>query len=317
MKLFEFLKTVSKDQNFLDQYPCVIFTGSVYPLLFFTHLAITLNKKRSGFITTYDLMDHDESQARAQLQTTFLGMQRFFWCGSIAGLEAAAQKRWRRFLDTYTGPNTILYFDEDRTDFNEKALVVALPTSIDKKLFPLICSFIGLSTSKAEGFSQALFDRVKSISFENSCLLAQYASLLGIKIDDFFDQWFDKIVISDSSLFTLSQYFFAQDTKAFFPYWAKVQHQYSEPFWISFWSEQLFRAHAFVYYMSKRKRAEANRVSYKLPFSFMQRDWKKYNLVKLKDAHDKLYNLDYQFKNGTASYGLDLFYIKFFEKTVR
>jgi hypothetical protein len=313
MKLTEFISTIHTSSETLYEYPRIVFTGPVYPLLFFSYIATGLNKQKPGFVTIIDPDSLDESQIKAQLQTSFLGMQRMFWFGSITALESGAQKNWRRFLNEYNGPNTIMFYADEQTDLNGKVLEFKLPASCDKKFFPALIALAGSSASRAtEEFTQSLFDRVQTVSFENACLLAQYAGLMGLKNDDFFDHWFDKLVVSDSSLFTLSQYFFAQDAKAFFAYWAKVHKSFGEPFWITFWSEQLFRAHAFVEYMRQNKRAEANRISYKLPFSFMQRDWKKYKAPFLKDAHNALYHIDYQFKNGGSPYALDLFYSKFF-----
>lgn len=313
MKISEFINIIHSSPEELYAYPRIVFTGSAYPLLFFSYIATALNKQKPGFMTIVDPDSQEESHIRAQLQTSFLGMQRMFWFGSISALESGAQKSWRKFLAEYNGPNTIMFYADEAIELNGKALEFALPPTIDKKSFPALIALAGLPASRAtEEFTKSLFERVPSVSLENACLLAQYAGLMGLNNDEFFDHWFNKLVVSDSSLFTLSQYFFAQDAKSFFAYWAKVHEQFAEPFWITFWSEQLFRAHAFVEYMRQNKRAEAQRISYKLPFSFMQRDWKRYNSESLRKAHDELYHLDYQFKNGGTPYALDLFYSKFF-----
>ncbi len=312
MKLTEFINTIQTNPEKLYQYSRIIFTGQSYPLLFFSYIATALNKKQPGLLTLIDPSSQDDSQIRAALQTSFLGMQRMFWFGSVSALESGAFKEWSRFLDNYSGPNTILFYAEENQS-TASALELVLPQQVDKKLFQLIVALIGLpASSGVEDFSKALYERVQSVSLEHACLLAQYASLMGAKNSDFFDDWFDRVAVADSSLFTLSQYFFAQDAKAFFVYWSKIHHAYGEPFWITYFSEQLFRAHAFVIYMRQGNRAQAQRISYKLPFSFMQRDWKKYDSESLKRAHDMLYHIDYQFKNGGSPYLLDLFYSSFF-----
>jgi len=313
MKLTEFISTVQNSPEKLYNYPCIVFTGPAYPLLFFSYVTTALNKHQSGMMTIMDPTSQDESLIKGQLQTSFLGMQRMFWFGSLGALETGAHKSWSKFLNGYTGPNTIMFYSEEISGTHAQALEIALPATVDKKLFAAIVALAGLPAGPGvDDFTKSLFDRVQTVSLETACLLAQYAGLMGAKNSDFFDDWFDKLVVSDSSLFTLSQYFFAQDSKAFFAYWAKVHGSYGEPFWITFWSEQLFRAHAFVTYMRQGKRAEAQRISYKLPFSFMQRDWKKHDANALKNAHDTLYHIDYQFKNGGTPYALDLFYSEFF-----
>lgn len=313
MKLTEFITTIQTSPEKLYQYPRIIFTGQSYPVLFFSYIATAFNKKQPGMLTLIDPEIQEDSQIRAQLQTSFLGMQRMFWFGSSSSLESSASKEWARFLDNYSGPNTVLFYREENQS-KAHALELALPQQVDKKMFQAIVSLTGLPAhSGVEEFSKTLFERVQSVSLEHACLLAQYAGLMGAKNSDFFDDWFDRIAVADSSLFTLSQYFFAQDAKSFFVFWAKIHSVYGEPFWITYFSEQLFRAHAFVTYMRQGNRAQAQRVSYKLPFSFMQRDWKKYQPEMLKRAHDELYHLDYQFKNGGTPYALDLFYSRFFE----
>lgn len=310
MKLIEFISLIQSSPEKLHDYPKIQFTGQNYPLLFFSYATTALNKKQPGLMTIIDPTLQDETYIKAQLQTSFLGIKRLFWFGSLAALDASAQKRWEGFLYEYNGPNTILFFSEEKHETKSKTLELMVPASIDKKLFQAIVTLIGLSAS--DEFIRSLYDRVQSLSLENACLLAQYAGLIGSKQYDFFDLWFDKLIVSDSSLFTLSQYFFAQDAHAFFGYWANIRGAFSEPFWITFWSEQLFRAHAFVRFMKQGKRAEANRISYKLPFSFMQRDWKQYQPDALQSAHNLLYQVDYQLKNGGSAYGLDLFYAHFF-----
>jgi hypothetical protein len=64
--------------------------------------------------------------------------------------------------------------------------------------------------------------------------------------------------------------------------------------------------------MERREMVEAKKVGFRLPFSFMQRDWKKTSVHELIQAHDCIYALDYGLKNG-GEFWMELFYTKFFE----
>ena len=48
-----------------------------------------------------------------------------------------------------------------------------------------------------------------------------------------------------------------------------------------------------------------------MPFSFIQRDWRKISLDELRYAHQALYDFDYNFKNGASIYSLEAVYHTF------
>ena len=98
-----------------------------------------------------------------------------------------------------------------------------------------------------------------------------YAKVLGANTDYFISAWLEKIITPERSLFTLSTYFFAKKAQLFFAEWKNIFGQYSEQFWIAFWSEQLWRAHHYVDYSKAKQFALAKKIGYRLPFTFMQR----------------------------------------------
>jgi hypothetical protein len=66
----------------------------------------------------------------------------------------------------------------------------------------------------------------------------------------------------------------------------------------------------YIEYASQGDYAEAKKVGYKLPFSFIQRDWKNHSIEELKQAHQGIYELDYRIKNGGDESFLEHFYIQ-------
>ena len=64
-------------------------------------------------------------------------------------------------------------------------------------------------------------------------------------------------------------------------------------------------------------RGQAKTMAFRLPFSFIQTDWKKYAPAELRAAHDFVYGMDHQLKNGGDAFCFDLFYSKFFSGQFR
>ena len=86
-----------------------------------------------------------------------------------------------------------------------------------------------------------------------------------------------------------------------------MKNHYAPEFWIAFFSEQLWQASIYVQYVSQNNAAEGRKYAYRLPFSFFQKDYKKYTLEQFARAHDFLYAIDHGTKNGSASDGIELF----------
>jgi DNA polymerase III delta subunit len=132
--------------------------------------------------------------------------------------------------------------------------------------------------------------------------------VLGKGSAQFSRDWLPDMIVPELSLFSLSQALFDRKPSSFFKLWKQFSQKYSVPFWITFWSEQLWRAYCYVRLQKNGKEAEAKKIGYRLPFSFLNRSWRNYTLEELKTYHHLLYEIDYQVKNGGSAYALDLFY---------
>ena len=73
----------------------------------------------------------------------------------------------------------------------------------------------------------------------------------------------------------------------------------------------------FFTLMKQKKYAEAKKAQYKLPFSFINRDWSAYSLTTLRNAHHFLTNIDFRLKNGGSEIALEHFYTRFFENSFK
>ena len=64
--------------------------------------------------------------------------------------------------------------------------------------------------------------------------------------------------------------------------------------------------------MKNNNNTAARTVSFRLPFSFLKKDWRMITGTQLQRAHEEIYNLDHAFKNSGSFDMLDLFYLTFF-----
>jgi len=248
------------------------------------------------------LDDYNLEDLFAQLSITFLG-QTSIYAIKDGDLSASDRKKFDSFLKEYSGPHIVYFFTSDAV-YEKNALL--FETVIAKKL---LLELVTLSNniSVAPNFIEKLFTLKSSYTFDESLTLITYAHLLGARSEAFFADWVTRILVDDISLFTLSQYFFAQQKNLLLQEWSRLKDRYPTEFWVAFFSEQLWQAILYNQYASRGKAAEAKRFTYRLPFSYSQKDWKKYSVAQLTRAHEFLYEIDHGLKNGYATDGIELF----------
>ncbi|HEB41565.1 MAG TPA: hypothetical protein ENI08_00925 [Candidatus Dependentiae bacterium] len=262
-----------------------------------------------------DVDEQKESLIQARLETSFLGTSILYWFGNLAKLNYKTQERWITYLQEYRGPHTIAFFITEDTSFSfvQGAVTVHIPDTVSHKEMIVLQQLLPtISSTLNKQFLQQLGKKQQNISLDLSCLLIHYALLIGKNSDTFFTAWLDHIMPLQTSLFLLSQHFFAKNTRLFFVEWLRIQNNYSPQFWIAFWSEQLWRATLWVDLASNKSYIEAKKIQFKLPFAFIKRDWKNYHADELQHAHQFVTAVDYHLKNNGSSCALDLFYSKFF-----
>lgn len=320
MELTDFLKQFADDPiGFINQKSVICFVGSDdYPVLLFNRLMASL-KKNSTLLFSY--INGDElSSAQLQLQTLLWGQKALFRIGSISTTDSAAVRDFYAYLDGYQGPNSVLFFMSS-TAYKEcntqrQWLVITVPDQISPRLLSLLSVlYPDCSAATMHLFGQRLLSRYPDSSVENALHLLNYATVMTAKnIDQFFDQVAPLLITDIGSLFALSQDLLAQQQKSFFQKWLAIESHYQPVFWISFFSNQLWRAHCFVTLMQNNQPQEAQKVATRtLPFSFMRVDWRKYkSSTKLRDAHHKLIEIDRKFKTVGGNYSFDLFFAEFF-----
>jgi hypothetical protein len=196
---------------------------------------------------------------------------------------------------------------------NAQTVIVIPLEHITIQEFQAIRFLVNEDVKEKSSFASRMGDHLRYVSLDTACLFAQYESVVGKNADDFFKEWVARIVEPSSSFFLLSQYFFSKKPRLFFEQWFCTAEQYAAPFWAMFWADQLWRAYIYCVLMNQKNFTEAKKAQYKLPFSFINRDWTLFSSDELRNAYLFLYTIDFRLKNGGSPVALELFYSMFFE----
>lgn len=281
-------------------------TGEI-PVIFFSLLLKKLQEKID--VRHIDIKELKADELQAQLQLSFLGSSSFFWFSDITTLNEKDGKTLQKIIVSYDGPNHIGFFSKAAID-NHHILNISLDDITTEEQFKdiiMVC-FGTINKSLDFGIKQ-FFKKRSKFTVDQVILLSYYSSMLGSSTQDFMQEWFTKIIFSEESLFNISSLLFAKN-KQFLPTWHAIKDQYAPVFWTVFWSDQFFRAFWYVHYQQKRKFNQARQISFKLPFSFLNTDWKKHSPKKLQEAHAFFYMLDCGIKNN-GSFIPEAFFMKF------
>jgi len=314
MDMFSFLnKAQHEDFFFAHKTICLHGKKEAFPLLFFSTIFDRLKKNNDIAIEKLDVAYEDVASIMARLSSSFLGNTSVYWLGNLSVLKPKKQKSLLQFLETYAGPNCVLFFVDQTVSTKHFKFSIPVPEKLDRMHCKKFLSFLhkGVVANRGQGVTK-ICAQCATISLDAACILVQYLDVSGQSIDAFTKTWLHKIVSPEHSLQALSSYFFAKDVRRFFSLWSNMGEEYSPQFWISFWSEQLWRAFNFIEQSKKQQYLEAKRVSFRLPYKFVNGGWRAVQLAELKTAHQFLYDLDCALKNGGSAMGLELLYENFF-----
>ena len=296
MNFFTFASDIK--QNAL-KYPVISFTGKNYPLLFFSSFLNFFKNGEHDTVFIHELPENLE-ELKAQLSISFLGNSSLYWLTNITDLDTRRKKALYSFLHSYTGPHAVWCFTNEPI-----GQTIELPEILDKKQFEQLAHCMTPEVAKKNKlFVTKLFAKTGTVPFEHACLLVRYQQLIGNRADYFINNWLNEIVLPDHSLFTLSSHFFAKKTELFLRAWHDTAREYPAQFWCAYWSEQLFRDYWYCTLMKAKQVMQAKKIGYRLPFSFLQKDWKVVSSNRLQTMHAKLYEIDYALKNGASEAGI-------------
>jgi len=253
----------------------------------------------SSQMMVIDLLD-SPAALKAHLDMSFLGEVSVFWLTEDL---LAQNPIVHSFLSTYGGPNFVGYTTKTVPAQSYKGLLITVPEEVTYEQFTQLFAFIYPSQSvKCTALVKQIFKLHAVLTLPSALLVMHYCILVGTRSEAFLQDWVPTLLNPERSLFILSSLLFAKKEQQFFQLWTRMSADYSDPFWTTYWSEQLFKATLFCSFMQAKNYAQAKRVSYRLPFSFVQKDWKLFSIEELKRAHDHLYVIDWNIKNGLTAH---------------
>lgn len=311
MELSEFLTKVEhlSESSGLS---VVAFQGEDAPSLFLSRF---FARAQGSFFSTASLHADTTSlqDAQAALDVSFLGKRLVYWLKGFDELSSSVKKNWTSYIKTYEGPHCIVLYDEAKSfTASQSCTLVSIPASIPPALYKQLGQFLYPTIQFDPYFTQMLFQQSGELSLDKACMMLEYHTVVGRKCEEFFKDWYGKLVVGETSLFTMAQYFLAKQPKPFFEQWNKCNEDYPHEFWVAYWSELFWQASLFVMRARSKGHAEAKKAAYRLPFSFINKDWQRYSADSFIEAHRVLYEFEYGVKQGERSWGLELFFHRFF-----
>jgi len=312
MELAEFIKKASTIVT-QDQSSITIFQGASYPHLFFTHYFDSVKYQEGYDFKMLDIQSGDFT-FKSQLGTSFLGMSCTYWLGNASSLKIKQKNELIDFLASYEGPHKVMVFFDIKTSFTPTQNLSVV--HIKDKYFFNDAKLLWVANieeaQKTAFFLNQIYKIKNSFSLDELFSLKNYQDLLGSEQKIFYKLWIPRLVEANTSIFTLSQFLFEKKENSFFQLWLEMKPLYSDMFWVSFLSDQMYRAYFFIRFTHEKNYAAAKQISFGLSFSFLKQTYKQYDLQELKNVHQALYALDGTLKNGGNSYQLDQICIQFF-----
>ena len=307
-------------KSFWEQGRVFCFVGNECPHGFFSALMLYL-KKNDCFPSSYQRLFFDDQEAHVigqHLSQSILGSTSFFWLGDVSVTKPSKQEqRLLDFMMNYSGPHTIAFFLSSSVGTKPPQgpgkVVIQLEEAISASdaLHAVAAMGISLDTQKRAIFT-SFFSKTKTLSLDAVCRLAMHLDVISLKSLETDPGYIERLIDSPQTLTVLAQYFFAKQAGAFFKIWKAMKPQYPDVFWFTFWSEQLWRASSVIWYMEQKQFASVKRSSFRLPYSFINLDWKKTSPQELAKAYTFLYSLDFALKTSTSSDALELFFLNYF-----
>lgn len=300
-----------KEHNFEGTDKVIYIKSKTYPVLFFAVCKKILQEK-GMHIQTIDVHMTSEATLMAQLEMPFLAMNSMYWLTGFDQLDEKKRLKIINYCNLYRGSHALMVCIDNAVAIASHNIIITLDALDAITFTQLAALFYPLYAKRSTQLSTHIFKRNKTISFDSAWLLIHYSIVLGSSIDTFVHTWLDAIVEPEKSLFALSGAFFARKSSLFFGLWHAIKDDYPTAFWTTYWSEQLVRAYFYITHMQEQNIVEAKKVAYRLPFSFIQKDWHVITLPLLQKTHDVLYTLDYNSKNSVGLYGFELLFAQFF-----
>lgn len=273
-------------------------------------LRTLLQKKQIHNISVIDLKEKELSLITQELSMSFLGSQKCYFLLNFDLLNIKQKNEYTTFLTDLKSPHIIFIFTQTMMIKNTISCSIS-PEYTPQEAREFIEFFSKRNQKQIDRFLPLLKTKKGKTTLEALLRSLQYIQVVSSNSDEFFQQWALRIFKSDDSFFNLMEYFFAQDTKKFLEAWGIHKNKYSFSFWTTAFSQQLFKA-VLIVMAKQQNKIPDKKIEFRLPFTFLNKDWKLHSIEKLVHAHHEICMIDIKFKQGEIREdALELFCIKF------
>jgi hypothetical protein len=295
-----------------------IVTGSTSaPLSLLSPLCQKLAQNLSLTLAPLSREQFNDHAAQGTQQQMFTPEQLFWLTQAHIDLTARETEQLYNIFKRATAQNRYFVYsptlDEKKIISPASVLAIILPERCTQADASAVQQLLGIVLPPAkEAVVHEIMRQHERLTIDDVAMLIRYVSLTGVRDLPNARARLSELYQSDSSLFDLSSLFFAGKKKEFFSVWDQLYGNYPPVFWVSFWSDLVWRAYHFIMYQQNSKSAEAKKIGSRLPFNFVQQQWKTTNPERLLQAFHFLYEVDLRLKKSSEFCGLDLFFTRYF-----
>jgi hypothetical protein len=158
-----------------------------------------------------------------------------------------------------------------------------------------------------------IFSLSFELSFDHALILLDHVSCMSKKTWEKSKDYLFALVSDAGELRELSEFFWTRNAKRFFAEWGRVQSEYPEGFWTSYWSNQFFLAYFYIDRAENSVKATPQGTEHALAPSFTWKNgWKKYSKSYCFSLHKHLFELDFELKNGSELSAFEGFFAAHF-----
>jgi hypothetical protein len=186
-----------------------------------------------------------------------------------------------------------------------QVLFIKVPEQLSIEVFSLCAQAVGFSSSIP---LEEIFTLSFQMSLDSALILFDHVACLSRRTWESSKGYLFGLLSDVNELRDLSEAFWTRNQKRFFLEWNKISADYSENFWISYWSNQVFLAYFYIDRASSGQKITPQGQEHSLSPTFTWKNgWKKYSKSYCFILHKILFEVDSELKKGSAESILEYF----------
>src|SRR5438105_7694822 len=224
------------------------------------------------------------------LSMKYLGESIYYLLKGFCYLSVQEQEKWTHFIVNYQGPHRLILFISPEFIHvqSQFCMNVKIPETVTPAELLYLSQYFDQKHTLASiaRLAHIIEQYVEKIKFDTAVMLIYYASVLSPRlIEQFILIRAPHFLYDEQSLFILADAFFAREKK-FFLLWNQVFDKYSVQFWINFWMDSAGKAALYCHYKRIGEHDNAKTISHRLPFGFINKNWKSHLPKSLINLHE-------------------------------